>query len=1042
MNGAATLVVNPAALVSIAINPQSAAIALGTTQQFTATGTYTDGTTQDVTSGVTWSSSDATIAIVSNAVGSYGLATSAGQGVATISATSNSISTSTALTVGQASLASIAVAPSSISIALGYGEQFTATAIYSDGSTQDITQSASWSSSVPAVATVSGIGFASGLMQGTTNISAVYGSMSASGVLAVSAPALVSIAVAPGSSLVTTGSSVQLTATAVYSDGSTLDITLQALWATSDGTIAAVNAGMVTGAGDGSVTVTASAGGITSNAVTVQAGASADFYVATNGNDSWSGTLFTANAGNTDGPFATIGKAQSAVQGLLGNSPGRINAITVLVRGGTYYGQSLAFTSADSGTPALGVLWENYPNEVPVLSGGVRVTGWVNTVGNTYLATLPGATSNFENLFYNGQRRLRPRTGGYIGSYDRVAATIYMSGAAPPATAPNANCSVYVSGKGWQCFDRFQASCGDISNSWQNLNAPYPAGDIELIDFEVWTDSKLRIQSIDQNCVVYLTGSTAMLVPGHGFIAGHRYIVENVKDALSLPGQWFLDRSASPWTLTYVANAGENPNSDVVVIPQSLQVMTATNLQYVTFEGLTFANDNYTVPANGYASQQQDPTISAAVGCYNCQHVTFNGDVITETAGMGIEFTTTNTSATSAHNTFENSGVYDIGGGGIRVGKIPANGDTDANVPQFTTIQNNLVEGYGRVFPSGVGIVQGSGHDNIYTHNDIYDGYHSGIEICLPPSCSPGKKNSTGSFNNVVSFNHLYDLFEGVTDDGGAIYVSTGGQTYSPSGNQVLNNKIHDTTDASIMDSDGYGGSGIYLDSYTGLVNVENNLVYRVSGDAFKITSGPQIAGQANTINNNIAAYSRLGGIQNNTPYSPVTTCPQTVPTIFNATNNLFYFDRKSTSSPALYMQQGCDYACGAPITTLHKWQNNLYWRIDGGLGTDTKAFHIQPKAGTPSLCTLGTSTWTFYTFGGWQGLGEDINGSATINPGFNAPGYPTDDYSLPNGPPNSFFSVFDATQAGRTNPTMKPGDPMDISPTFPTEFYDPVEDY
>ena len=88
MNGTATLVVNPAALVSIAINPQSAAIALGTTQQFTATGTYTDGTTQDVTSVVTWSSSDATIAIISNAVGSYGLATSAGQGVATISATS------------------------------------------------------------------------------------------------------------------------------------------------------------------------------------------------------------------------------------------------------------------------------------------------------------------------------------------------------------------------------------------------------------------------------------------------------------------------------------------------------------------------------------------------------------------------------------------------------------------------------------------------------------------------------------------------------------------------------------------------------------------------------------------------------------------------------------------------------------------------------------------------------------------------------------------------------------------------------------------
>jgi len=62
--------VNPAALVSIAINPLAPTIALGTTQQFTATGTYTDGTAQDLTTVVTWSSSSATVAIISNTVGS------------------------------------------------------------------------------------------------------------------------------------------------------------------------------------------------------------------------------------------------------------------------------------------------------------------------------------------------------------------------------------------------------------------------------------------------------------------------------------------------------------------------------------------------------------------------------------------------------------------------------------------------------------------------------------------------------------------------------------------------------------------------------------------------------------------------------------------------------------------------------------------------------------------------------------------------------------------------------------------------------------
>jgi hypothetical protein len=1039
----ATLVVNPAALVSIAINPHAPTIALGTAQQFTATGTYTDGSTQDLTSVVTWGSSNAMIAIISNAVGTYGLATSSGQGTATISATSGSISNSTPLTVGQAVLTSIAVTPSSIAIALGYGEQFTATATYSDGSTQDITQSAGWTSSVPTVATVNASGFALGLAPGTASISAAYLRMSASGVLTVTTPVLVSISVTPSSSLVTTGNSVQLAATGIYSDGSTQNVTSAAFWSASASTIATATAGLVTGIADGAVTVTASEAGITSNAVTVEVGTPADYYVATNGNDSWSGTLFTPNSGNTDGPFATIGKAQSAVQSLLKNSTGRTFPVTVLVRQGSYYGQSLTFTSADSGTSTLGVVWENYPNEVPVLSGGVQLTGWTNTGGNTYQLLLPTTTKYFESLFYNGQRRLRPRIGAYLGTYARVASTIYLSGAAPPASAPSPNCSVYVSGKGWECFDRFEANCGDVNGSWENLNPPYPVGDIELVDFELWTDSKLRIQSIDQNCVVYLTGPTIMTVSTHGFIPDHRYIVENVKDVFNLPGQWFLDRSATPWQLTYLANPGENPNTDVVVIPQSVQVMTATDLEYVTFQGLTFQNDNYTVPAAGYPSTQQDPNIPAAVGCYNCEHVTFNSDIVAETSGMGIEFTTTNTSLTTTNNVFENGALYDIGGSPIRVGKPPASSDTDVNVPQFTTIQNNLIEGYGRIFPSGVGIIQGSGHDNTYTHNDIYDGYHAGIEICLPPSCAPGKKNSSGTFNVVASFNHVFDLFEGITDDSGAIYFSTGGTTYSPSGNQILNNKIHDLTDASIMDPDGYGGFGIYLDSYTGLVTVENNLVYRTSGTGVKITNGSPLANEANTITNNIISYPRLGGIENSFPFgTAATTCPAAVPKIFNATNNLFYFDRQSTSSPAMYVQQGCDYACGGSITAVHNWQNNLYWRTNGTFDTDTEAFHVQPKAGSSALCAAGASVWTFYTFSGWQGLGEDTAGSANTNPGFNNPVYPVDDYSLPNGSPNAYFVVFSLTQPGRTSPVIKPTDPLDISPTFQTEFYNPATDY
>jgi hypothetical protein len=669
----------------------------------------------------------------------------------------------------------------------------------------------------------------------------------------------------------------------------------------------------------------------------------------------------------------------------------------------------------------------------------VVVTGWKSIGNNTYQTTLPTTAKYFENLYYNGGRRLRPRVGGGVGAYKRILSTVYLSGNPPPSPPPDPNCAIYVTGQGWECYDRFKFTAGDLSSTWSNLNPPYPAGDIELVAFEWWTAPKMRIKSIDSvNNIVYLTGPASQVAQAHGFINNHRYIVENVKDLLTQGGQFFLDTSAVPYTLSYIANPGENPLTDQIVVPQSAQVWTGTNLSYVTFKGLTFEHDNFTVPSAGYASAQQEPALTGALSCYNCQYVTFDSDIITMTSGSGMEFKTTDTSKTTSHNAFTNGALYDIGGMGIRVGVLPYWADTDANVPQFTTIQNNLIEGYARVFPSGVAIVQGSGHDNTYTHNDIYDGYHSAIEICLAPYCSPGHKNSSGTFNNVVSYNHIWDIFEGVTDDGGAIYVATGSPTFSAAGNQVINNKIHDTTDASIIDTDGYGGDGVNLDGSTGLVTVENNLIYRVSGIATSMTHGAQLANLADTIQNNIFAYVRTGLIDNGNPY-PSNVCPTTPVTVFNASNNLFYFDRSSTQS--FYTQLGCEYACGYKMTQFHNWQSNLYWRLDGAFNSDTKGFHTQPNPNSPGLCGISTS-WTFYNFSGWQGLGEDAGGLATKNPGFNNPAYPNDDYTLPNGSPGVGFVVFDYSEDGRTSPVIKPTDPLDIPATFPTSFYSPTSDY
>jgi uncharacterized protein YjdB len=212
VTGSAQLTVNPASLQSIAIAPQNPSIAFGTTQQFTATGTYSDGTTQDVTTSVTWSSAAATVAVISNSAGSQGLATSAGQGSTNITASVNTVSSSTTLTVNPPALVSLSVTPTNPSVVSGASEQFSATGTYTDGSTQNLTTSSAWTSSAPGTASVSSTGLATGLQTGSAVISATSGGISGSSTLTVQAPAG-TVTVTPASPSLGLGSNMQFAAT-------------------------------------------------------------------------------------------------------------------------------------------------------------------------------------------------------------------------------------------------------------------------------------------------------------------------------------------------------------------------------------------------------------------------------------------------------------------------------------------------------------------------------------------------------------------------------------------------------------------------------------------------------------------------------------------------------------------------------------------------------------------------------------------------------------------------------------------------------------
>lgn len=173
-SAAVPLNITNATLQSISVTPATPSIALGTTQQFTATGTYSDFSTANITTSVTWTSATPATASIS-ATG--GLARGLVAGTTQISASIGTITSALVpLKVTSATLKSIAVTPATPSIGLDGTQQFAAIGTYSDASTQDISGIVRWTSSDTSAATIDAIsGLATGVAVGTTQITATQG---------------------------------------------------------------------------------------------------------------------------------------------------------------------------------------------------------------------------------------------------------------------------------------------------------------------------------------------------------------------------------------------------------------------------------------------------------------------------------------------------------------------------------------------------------------------------------------------------------------------------------------------------------------------------------------------------------------------------------------------------------------------------------------------------------------------------------------------------------------------------------------------------
>ena len=245
--------INVIALASINVTPPAPQVAAGGTAQLKAIGTYTDGSTKDLSATATWVSSAPSVASVSAGLVSCS-ASATLSGSATISATgptaTGTTTGSTTVTCLAPVLQSITIAPAQLTLPTGGTAQLAATGNFSSGPTQSLTNSVQWSSSVSSLATVSASGLvtcnAGATMNGSATITATSGSISASIGVTCQAAQLKYIKVSPEKNCeIPARGKFQLTAIGIFASGATKNVTATANWTSSAPNVATVSAGLV-----------------------------------------------------------------------------------------------------------------------------------------------------------------------------------------------------------------------------------------------------------------------------------------------------------------------------------------------------------------------------------------------------------------------------------------------------------------------------------------------------------------------------------------------------------------------------------------------------------------------------------------------------------------------------------------------------------------------------------------------------------------------------------------------------------------------------
>lgn len=541
-------------------------------------------------------------------------------------------------------------------------------------------------------------------------------------------------------------------------------------------------------------------------------------YVAPEGRDTWSGKLPEPNAARSDGPLATLAGARDAVRRLKARQGGTLKTpVTVAIRGGLYLlPETVTLTPEDSGTAACPVTYAAYRGERPVLSGGRSVTNWKPDRDGLWKAEVPWVTdreSAFRQLFL-----ARPGQGHFSRRYRPTRGFFLTAGA---TDAPYKDPKGIVNHRNSQ--DEFHYARGDIE-AWPDLE------DVELVAMHDWSSGRFGIREIDaERRIVRLTEFPHYRI-GAWYPGGRNpYYLENLREDLGKPGEWYLDRKAK--VLYYKPLPGEDMRTLTVIAPSVEVLVKAAGtreperaLEHVRFRGLTFAHAAWKMAPHKYAEKhgrgcrQGFVDMPAAVELQWAKNCLFERCDLSHNGSYGLDL------GEGCHdNRVVGCRFVDNATGGVKVGTVDR-GAKPPLVPTGNQILNCVVSDTGVVHYSGHGIWGGICAGTRIAHNVVRRTFYSPVAVGWDHSKTP-----TACRDNVMEYNHIYDVML-LLDHGGALYT-LGNQP----GTVMRGNLIHDTHHTFLHGKatkrPDWAGGPLGLDDGSSGFVIEENVTYNTAGN-------------------------------------------------------------------------------------------------------------------------------------------------------------------------------------------------------------------